>query len=252
MTPLRTGARALRAATVLLTRLPVGGFPFSDNEWRWSSAAFPIVGLGIGLTLSLVWWLASPTGPFVSAIVAYTAAVLVTGALHEDGLADTADALGGAKTREQIFVILKDSRVGTFGALALMLSVALRVALVARMGTQAPLGLVASQALARVPPVWLMAALSYVTPHDARNRDVARADRRQIIVASLVGTVVLAVLLALGQVTLIRVAVTVALLAVTGAAAASYFRARAGGITGDFLGALEQVGEIVVLGALAI
>jgi adenosylcobinamide-GDP ribazoletransferase len=100
----------------------------------------------------------------VASVATVAALALVTGAFHEDGLADTADALGGAFDREKLFAILKDSRIGSFGATALILVLLLRIAALAKLGPMAAGGLLLGQTLSRTTPVWMMAALPYATP----------------------------------------------------------------------------------------
>lgn len=243
---MKTFLRSARAAFVFLTRIPVGGFPYSREEWRWASGWFPFVGLAIGALCAAIWALASPLGPWVAGMTALVASILLTGAFHEDGLADTADALGGAYDRETIFKILKDSRVGAFGALALVISIAFRLVLLAAIGPVAPAALVLAHCLARVGPVWLMAALPYVSAEEAKNRRIARAGVAQAVMAGMIG-VGGGALVSAGA-----VGVTGALAAGGAMAAATVlcgwrFRARTDGVTGDFLGAAEQVNEIVIL-----
>lgn len=250
MTAVRTAVRGFRAAVVLLTRFPGGGFPFTDDEWRWATAAYPLVGAGIGIVLSGVWWLATPLGPLPCALATYGASLFVTGALHEDGLADSADALGGATTRERLFAILKDSRVGTYGVLALILSITLRSSLLARLGAAAMAGLVLSQALARLAPAYLMATLPYVTPADSRSREVVRVGGVQVMFASGSALVILAAVGLLGGVDILEGLGMVAGLVLVVVLCGRLFERRAGGITGDFLGASEQVGEAAVLIAM--
>ena len=254
--PSVAGARAIlrgaRAALALLTRIPAGGFPYGRDEWRWASAWLPVVGAGIGASAAMVWLAAQPLGPMVAATATVGWTMALTGALHEDGLADTADALGGASTRERLFEILKDSRIGTFGGAALIMSVLLRVTLLARLGSLAPAALVVAHALARAGPAVLLAWLDYVTPDGtARSRAFSGATWGQ-------GTVALlsALAVALGVVALtalpIRAAASAAVaVAVTTIACAVVFRHRAGGVTGDFLGAAEQVAECASLSAVA-
>ena len=250
MTAVRTAVRGFRAAVVLLTRFPAGGFPFTDDEWRWATAAYPLVGAGIGLVLSGVWWLATPLGPLSCALVTYGASLFVTGALHEDGLADSADALGGATTPERLFAILKDSRVGTYGVLALILSIGLRSSLLARLDAAAMAGLVSSQSLARLAPAYLMTMLPYVTPAGARSRGVVRAGGVQVMCASGSALAILVVVGLLGGVGILEGLVMIAGLVSVVVLCGRLFERRAGGITGDFLGASEQVGEGVVLIAM--
>jgi len=239
--------RSFRAAVVFLTRVPIGGFPYSDAEWRWCTAFFPLVGACIGVVLAAVWpWLA-PLGAVPAAIIVVAASLLITGGFHEDGLADTADALGGAHSREQVFDILKDSRIGTFGALALIVSLSLRIALLAALGDAAPVALVVSECASRLPPIWLMASLPYVTRDDqAKSRLVTRAGAEQAALALLWTALVLYALVTPGQ---------LAVSAVLGIAIASvlgrWFRRRVGGVTGDFLGATQQIVCWVLLAMLA-
>src|SRR5687768_15775709 len=121
-------ASGLRAACMLLTRLPVGRSPIPAEARRWGAAFFPLVGLGLGLLgAALLMALEPRLGTRLAAAIAIAALLLVTGALHEDGLADTADALGGAQDRDRLFAILKDSRLGTYGVLALCLSMFVRI-----------------------------------------------------------------------------------------------------------------------------
>ena len=118
----------LRIGISLCTRLPVG--PSADiveGEVARASWTFPIAGLLVGAAAALVYWIAIRVNaaPFPAAAITLAATMLLTGAMHEDGLADTADALGG-KTREQKLEIMRDSRIGSFGACALGISLMLR------------------------------------------------------------------------------------------------------------------------------
>jgi adenosylcobinamide-GDP ribazoletransferase len=237
--------RGLRAAVVFLTRVPAGGFPYREAEWRWAPAWFPVVGGGVGAVAGGVAWLAAGAGPLVAGALAVIASLLVTGAFHEDGLADTADALGGAYDRERLFAILKDSRIGSFGGAALVMSLVLRVALLARLGPAAPLALVLAGAASRVPPVWLMAALPYVSGSEARSRPVTRAGPAQAAVATALAALMLggahAALSPVAGLAMVAVSLGAAMLC------GWRFQARAGGITGDFLGATQQVCEAALL-----
>jgi adenosylcobinamide-GDP ribazoletransferase len=244
--------RGARAAFVFLTRIPLGGFPYRDADWQWASAHFPFVGAALGLFSGGLYWLVSGAGPLAAAAVVVAISMLVTGAFHEDGLADTADALGGAFDRAKLFAILKDSRIGSFGGAALTIVLVLRVALLARLDTLAPAALVLTQALSRTGPVGLMVTMPYVTADEAsKSRLLTRATFAQGLCA-------------LGWSALVAWGVTafglrgteVAAAAGAGAAATvvcgARFHARAGGITGDFLGATQQVSECAMLLALAL
>jgi len=241
--------RGLRAAFVFLTRIPVGGFPYTEDDWRWSTAHFPFVGAVLGLLqATLAAFLLPHLGAAATALLAVGLAMMLTGAFHEDGLADSADALGGAYDREKLFVILKDSRIGTFGAAALFVALGLRVVLLTELGAAMPLALLVSQTVARTPPIWLMRALPYVTADgESKSRLVARAKNPQAIVATLWSLVLIVALVHHDALAFSRaIAMGVVLLAIT-LVVAWRFVVRAGGVTGDFLGATEQLAELGVL-----
>ncbi len=252
-TPVGAFFRGMRAATTLLTRAPVGGFPYSDLEWRWAGAHLPAVGALLGVFYGGVWLASLRAGPLVAAAVVTLASLVATGAIHEDGLADTADALGGGRTRERVLAILKDSRIGAFGSAALTMALVLRVALIARLGPHAPLALVFTGAASRLAPVWLMAALPYVTdPGVARSGAIVAAGRAQgLAAAGWVALITGAIGIQRGF-SVLELAGVWAVAVVVALACGRVFRARVGGITGDFLGAAQQVGECAMLLALAL
>ncbi len=242
---------SLRAAVALLTRIPVGLRPISSAASRLAGIWFPVVGLGVGLMGATVLHFSSALGGWVSATLAIATTALVTGALHEDGLADTADALGATRDRDRMHDILKDSHIGTFGALALILSVALRIGALENLDAKGPLVLVAAQTFSRLPALWLMGTLPYVTPAaTARSGAVTRPGWLPVL-----GGTALAVLFWLGAIrfelftatALLRGLMALPILAMV---LGMVFWRRAGGITGDFLGATTQATEIVVLLAL--
>jgi adenosylcobinamide-GDP ribazoletransferase len=244
--------RSIRAAFVFLTRIPVGGFPYRKQDWAWASAHFPLVGLVLGAILAAVQaGLLRGLDGLSASLLTIGASMMLTGAFHEDGLADTSDALGGAYDREKLFEILKDSRVGTFGAAALVVSIAARASLLARLGPSALWALPLIGCVARVGPIWLMRALPYATPQGSKSRDVVRGGTTQALVATAWGAAACGAFAAAGLVSPQRLAVLgAALLAVTVISGARY-HVRAGGIAGDFLGATEQLGEVAGLATLA-
>ncbi|MEM1007708.1 MAG: adenosylcobinamide-GDP ribazoletransferase [Myxococcota bacterium] len=244
--------RGFRAALIFLTRFPVGGFPFSRADWRWSTAYFPLVGLLLGTIQALMaWCLLFGFGPWTVAWLVVGSAMLMTGAFHEDGLADTADAMGGSYDPQKLLIILKDSRIGSFGAAALIVTLGLRVTLLARMGLWMPIGLLLSQCVARLPPIWLMRLMPYVTEQGtAKSRDVTRAGWTQVGLATLWPTALLTAGLMLEWYSWTRLlGIAFGMVFVFGICAWRFYQ-RAGGLTGDFLGALEQIMEIVILGGL--
>ena len=245
--------RGFRCAIIFLTRIPVGGDGYRDEDWNWSTGWFPAVGFLIGLILAGLWTLCSPElSPLVIAALILSVSQLLTGGFHEDGLADTADALGGAYTPERVLVILKDSRVGAFGAMALFCALLLRVALWVELSAVITTALVLSQGLSRVVPIWLMRALPYVTQGEAaKSRLMTRARLPQLCWATLCGLLALLTAFQLQLISGTQLVLIVAMMFVSTALCYWRFRARVGGITGDFLGAAQQISECAILLALA-
>ena len=247
-------AIAIGTAVMFLTRLPVGRYCSPDplvlsRSTRW----FPLVGLLVGTLLALVWGLVQSVAPSsVAAVATLVAGILVTGAFHEDGLADVADGAGafGADAKLEI---MRDSRVGTYGALALVLLLLARFTLlwelsVAVLATPVA-ALVAAHVLARWSSVWLMARIPYARAA-AANRVVAEGvDRRRLLEASLVALLALApVFVLLGPPSAVLPPLALAVTVLAG----WRFRARLGGITGDCLGATNVLVELAVLSAVLV
>src|ERR1700684_22737 len=161
-----------------MTIIPV---PSSDaaieSDWLSRCAKyFPVVGIGIGLASAVVLLLADRIwSPVVASLLAVAASMAITGALHEAGLADTADGLGGGASVERRLAIMKDSRIGTYGTLALVFSLSLRVTALADMPLwTAAAALVSAHAAARVTPAFVINALPYAG--DAAAMKVSYAD----------------------------------------------------------------------------
>jgi adenosylcobinamide-GDP ribazoletransferase len=243
--------RATRAAFVFLTRIPVGGFPYTDAEWRWAPAFFPLVGLTLGAALGEIDHVLQPLGALAAALATLAVSMFVTGAFHEDGLADTSDALGGAFDRDKILVILKDSRIGAFGAAALFVSIVGRAVLLARLGAAAPFALAIVGMSARAAPVWQIAALPYVSTAASRSRGVTRAGSTQAIVATGWALAGAAAVVLTGRFTLTRAVAMAGAMAVVVIVSGIRYARRLGGFTGDFLGATEQLCELAGYAALA-
>ncbi len=241
----------LGVALQFLTRLPVR-LPRWDETWLNRCVRyFPLVGALVGaLSGAVLWGAAQLWAPWVAALLTLAAAALITGAFHEDGLADSFDALGGAVSRERALAIMKDSRIGSYGALALLLVTALRAAALASLiavdAVQALLAWVLVQALARCGAVALMVSLPYAgDAEQGKAKPLAlRVPRHQLGLA-LLSCLPLLLLLPRQAALLLLVATLVAL------GMRTWLRRRLGGYTGDTLGATEQLGEAALLLALA-
>ncbi len=237
------------AAVGFLTQLPIG--PPAEGDWRLADAvwAFPLVGAGIGAIAGLAFLAAEllGLGDGPAALLAVLAGVCLTGALHEDGLADTADGIFGGVDRESRLAIMRDSRHGTFGVLAIVLSVALRAAALAQTGEAiyAGLALIAAHAASRA---LLPAAMWALTPARA---DGLAAEAGRPHPAPVIGSIVVGVVLALAALGPWLGLIAFAASAVAVVAAGVLARHRIGGYTGDVLGAFQQVAEIAMLLAAA-
>jgi adenosylcobinamide-GDP ribazoletransferase len=188
-----------RAAVMVLTRVPMGRVVGVEGR-RWAAGWIPLVGAALGaLGAGLLALLEPLLGGRLAAAVTVGLLLLLTGAIHEDGLADTADALGGARDREGVFAILKDSRVGTYGVLAVVIVLLLRIETLARLQAQAPAAYLLAAVLSRAPMVWLMSGLPYVTPAAvARSADVVAVRPAAMMLATVTAVAVAAGVAALG------------------------------------------------------
>ncbi len=244
VTPRR--ARGFVGGVAFLTRLPVRT-AVTEADIGASVAWFPVVGALIGAASGIVFWGAASVAPgVVAALLAVATSVALTGAFHEDGLADTADAFGAASTGRDPHSAMKDPRLGAFGVLALVVGVGLRAAALAALAPRAgALALVAAHAAAR-------GASATVVTHAPRVADglgsshARLATRRRGIVAATLGAVIASVALgsSFGPATPL---VALAGLAATSVVLARWARTRLGGVSGDVLGAIEQTGEVAVL-----
>jgi adenosylcobinamide-GDP ribazoletransferase len=230
----------------------VGGFPYDDRELAWAPAHAPAVGAVIGAALGGLALLLQPLGALPAAAIVVGLSMLLTGALHEDGLADTTDALGGAHDRANILIILKDSRVGSFGAAAIAVSVLVRAALLGQLAHASLWALPLAWSGARVGPVWLMVLLPYVTPSQrSKSVPIVNPQWRLAVVATAWFLAAGAIAITLGYADELRMGLAAAAIASTTAITGLIYRRRLAGITGDFLGATEQVGEMALLAVLA-
>lgn len=242
--------RGVRAAFVSFSRLPLGGYPYQPAEWRWASAHLPLVGALVGGIAAGVWLLclAAKLSPLLAATLAVAASALATGALHEDGLADAADGLGGGHDAARVLAIMKDSRIGSYGALALGLSLLGRVAALASLSGSEWFTVSLVHCLARLGPVWLMLREPYVSATDgARSPHFLPIGRAQLAVAVCWALCFALLGVLAGWLQWSTLGWMCLALALLSAASARYYRRTVGGITGDLLGALEQVSELALL-----
>ncbi len=234
------------------TRIPLISLPGEQDQPDPSALAralgmAPLIGIGIGVLGGVVIETVSANAlaGIPAALLALLMVTILTGGLHEDGLADTADGLGAGQDRAKALLIMRDSRIGTFGVLALIFSLSLRASALAVMPAhEAGMAFIAAAALSRALPAGIVAALTPARDEglgSAVGAGAETAPGRSIMAAviALVGAVI-----AIGFVAAVWsflaalcVGIFVSVLA----------RHRLGGYTGDVLGAAQQLGEITVL-----
>src|SRR3954469_20807201 len=241
--PLRLTLVALR----FLTWLPLPPVRLGPGDLRRSLPAFPLAGLlvaaaGIGVRAAF----GSLLGPVPATVAAVAGMIMVTGALHEDGLADTADGLWGGWTPAGRLEIMRDSRIGTYGVLALITVVGLRVALLAPLGLPGfARAVVCAHVAGRAAILALAARLPAAAP--GRGAEVlGRPGRAGAAVAAALVTATL--VLATG---LWAPLIVVAVAALVTTMCGLVFTRRLAGVTGDALGAAEQLTELATIAAVA-
>lgn len=247
--------RLFGVALQFLTRVPVR---LGDFDPRWlndSARHFPLVGALVGLFGAGVLWGASAVWPVpIAVLLSMVATVWLTGGFHEDGLADTCDGLGGSVSRERALEIMKDSRLGSYGALGLVLTLALKAAALSSVAGAsiglAAASLVLAHAVSRACAVVLMSVLPYAgEAAHAKARPMAQPTGAVAMVTAVAWAVLLAAALwALvpAQFDVVRLALTLAGVAVIALLCAAWLRRRLGGYTGDTLGAAQQWTELAV------
>ena len=219
----------------------------TDETLASSVIMFPIVGLMIAAGPALVWFIAIPfLPPLVAAGLAVALGLLITGALHEDGLADCADGLGGSRDREKSLEIMRDSRIGAFGSLALMISVALRWTALASLGPIT--GLLALFICHSGSRAAISIALQFSTY--ARSRGLGNSVEEGMSKTGFGITIALAAIIAAALGGLWGIIALAAGFA-TAALTLLWLHHRLGGYTGDGLGAMQQIAEITILILLA-
>ena len=230
-------------AIQFLTRLPVPRVSFDPDSLARAAKFFPVVGLIIGLGASVLQRITAPhlSHPLVALLV-LTFLILITSGLHEDGLADTADGFGGGWNREQVLTILRDSRIGSFGALALVVSVLARFLLLSNLPVNRFTAFVVS---AHVLCRWTTLPLSYFL-RSARESDGQGARIAQkISPASLLICTLLSFAIVFYFMRIeFWIPVFVALVITT--LSGLYYSRRIGGVTGDCFGATNQLTEIAI------
>lgn len=253
--------RLLLTAVMFYTRLPcprwVGHAPEQLNR---ATVYFPLIGWLVGAVAAGVYWAAAQLWPAPVAVLLSTGAgVLLTGAFHEDGLADVCDGFGGGWTRERILGIMKDSRVGTYGLVGLGLVLAIKVAVLssaadpARPGLPVPVLLLVAHPLSRLTALTFIRTLPYARADlaDGKAKPVAQSmPNGRLAAAALLGlTPLLALALWRRQPALLGMLLPLLVLQLV---LGRWFRKWLDGYTGDCLGATQQLAEALIYVSLTV
>lgn len=235
-------------AVMFLTRIPVpGSLPYSEELLNRSARYFPLVGALVGLTGAIVYTLALHLfPPGVALALSLVATIWLTGAFHEDGLADTCDGFGGGRDRERVLAIMKDSRLGTYGLLGLGLALVLKFLSLEGLdssGLVAP-ALIVGHAWSRMLSTSYLLDMEYARSADdttAKSKPLATRMLRRDHRIALLTVAPLALLISLWQVVALLI-----VLVVWRAWFGYVMKKRLGGYTGDLLGAAQQISEVLI------
>jgi len=240
---MRKTLNELLLAFQFMTRIPIRGLSLERHALARAAKFFPVVGLAIGLiAVAIQRALAARVQPQVLTLTLVIYLVLITGALHEDGLADAADGFGAGWTKEKILLIMRDSRIGSFGAVAIALSLLSRFILMSSTSpARLPGFLVASNVLCR----WTSLPLGFWLPYARKDQGLGSAVAGRLPLSSLLwgtGFAALSVAAALGVGCLVPWLITLVVTAASGL----YFKHHIQGVTGDCFGATNQIAEVAI------
>jgi len=236
-------------ALQFFTRLPIPAWVGFEASWlQHASRYFPLIGCVVAAIAAAVYWAAALVLPApVAAVLSTAASIYATGAFHEDGFADTCDGLGGGMTRERVLEIMKDSRVGAYGAIGIVCMLAAKLSTLAMLPPRVAIAaLFLAHPLSRLAATSLIWKLDYVRGEGKAKPLAQQMTTVEFTIATASALLPAAVLLATGYASLAAV-----LGALAAALAAALwlgwkFVRRLGGYTGDCLGAVQQVAEALI------
>ncbi len=243
--------RYFLTAVMFFTRIPVRINSYQETDLNLSSRYFPLVGIIVGAVGGLIFCLANKLLPLeISILLSMVATILLTGAFHEDGLADAADGLGGGYEREQVLTIMMDSRIGSYGAIALVMALITKYQSLSDVPVAIlPMVIVAGHALSRYMAILVMFTQSYVKATGKSKPIATQLSVAGLIFASVFGLAPLILLLLFFGYQYLAVLLPVFLVWWW---FSLKLKKRIGGYTGDCLGAMQQITEITFyLGVLA-
>jgi adenosylcobinamide-GDP ribazoletransferase len=236
-------------ALIFFTRIPCSSFiEYSQDYLDKSSRYFPLVGWIVGATGAIVIWIGNLFLPLpLTVLLSMIATIFLTGAFHEDGFVDVCDGFGGGWTKERILEIMKDSRIGAFGAIGMVLLFALKLlSLVYLPVALLPMALIAGHSLSRFASVSFLFTHDYVR-EDALSKSKPLARRitpRELFIAGLFGFMPLLLLRFFGT-PFWALVLCISAVWFTRWSLSRYFTRWIGGYTGDCLGAAQQITEVI-------
>lgn len=236
-------------AVQFFTRLPIPRWVGFEQAWlHHASRYFPLVGIVVGAIAAGVYAVAALVFPApVAAVLSTAASIYATGAFHEDGFADTCDGLGGGMTRERVLEIMKDSRVGAYGAIGVVCMLAAKCTTLAMLAPSSAIGaLLLAHPLSRLAATSLIWRMEYARAEGKAKPLAERMTTAEFGIASVTVAIAAAVLVATDALDLRAL---LAALVASGLATwwlARKFARRIGGYTGDCLGAVQQLVEVVI------
>lgn len=235
--------KTLLLSLVYFTRIPIGNWVAHDElESRKIIRFLPLIGILVGLVGALVLYLFQLVSNFeIAIILSMVSTILFTGAFHEDGLADTCDGFGGGWNKEQVLTIMKDSRIGTYGTIGLVMILLMKFQLLSSLTPgKIYVSLIAAHALSRITPVLIVNTSFYASlPEQSKSRNVVYQIKWQdLLVASIFGVLPFYFL------TWEAFIISILLVGIVVFLTRWYSLKRIGGYTGDVLGASQQISEI--------
>jgi adenosylcobinamide-GDP ribazoletransferase len=226
-------------AVMFFTRIPIHFEKFNDADLNKATCFFPLIGILVGSAGAMVFYLCHQILPSSLAIlISMAATILITGAFHEDGLADAIDGLGGGWMREQVLTIMVDSRIGSYGAIGLCLALLIKYqALVEEPAHLMPLLLIVGHSVSRLCAVFVMFRLNYVKSEGKSKPLATKISTRELCVA--IGFALLPTLFLKAHFWIAFIPVILVWYWFS-----AKIKTRIGGYTGDCLGAMQQLTEI--------
>jgi len=240
--------RLFFVALQFFTRLPIPRWVGFEQDWlHHASRYFPLVGLVVGVIGAAVYAAAALVLPApVAAVLSTVATIYITGAFHEDGFADTCDGLGGGMTRERVLEIMKDSRVGAYGAIGVVCMLGTKVTTLAMLPPASAIAaLLLAHPLSRLCATSLIWRMEYARAEGKAKPLAERMTGAEFCIAVVTVVLAAAVLLAAGALTAQSILAAIASCVLATWWLARKFARRIGGYTGDCLGAVQQLAEAV-------